>query len=204
MLLVVIIIFSIAIFFGGKISSHKKNYFVSNYIISLENIKIKLFNREILNNISSMLIDDKKVNITNYFIFKNKGIHKVEVFLKNELTSMEKLFRDCSNLIEVDLSKLITTKVTTFAEMFYNCYLLFSIDLSKLNTSKVRNMSNLFDGCFNLESINLKKIDTSKVKDMNYMFYSCVNLKSLDLRSFNTSKVKNMTGLFIIVIHYLI
>ena len=201
-LLIVIIVFIIAVKVGGspkednkKNKENNANLFVSKYISEVNDTMIKLFNPKYKDSISSMKIDGKEVSVTPEYSF-SKGEHTVEVFLKNELDSMEKLFENCKNLKEIDLSQVNTKNVTTMAEMFIDCTQLTSVDLSKLDTSKVINMKSMFNGCFNLESINLNNIDTSKVEYMNFMFYECVNLKNLELNNFKTSNVKNMTGMF--------
>ena len=127
----------------------KTNSFISKYIISEENTTIKLFNSKLNNYILSMKLDNNEFNITNEYTFFSKGEHTIEVFLKNELDSMEKLFESCIHITKVDLSQIETRNVTSMAEMFYDCVQLTSVDLSKLKTSNVRNMSNLFNGCFN-------------------------------------------------------
>ena len=68
-----------------------------------------------------MKIDNKNVNISNEFFFTSKGTHTIEVFLKNELNSMEKLFQGCSNLTEIDISQIEAKNISTMAEMFYDC-----------------------------------------------------------------------------------
>ena len=93
MLLIVIIVFVIAVKFGGTSSeSGKKNSFTSRYI-SEDNARIKLFNSDLKNFISSMTIDGKESNITDEYTFESKGEHDIEVALKEELDSLEKLYR---------------------------------------------------------------------------------------------------------------
>ena len=71
------------------------------------------------------------------------------------------------------------------------------IDVSKLNTSKVINMQGMFDSCPYLTSLDLSNFDTNKVTNMVNMFYNCTGLKELDISNFDTSKVTDMSAMFI-------
>ena len=113
---------------------------------------------------------------------------KIEV---TEITSLDSLFEDCSNLTSVDLSKLDTSKVTRMSKMFYGCENLTSVDLSKLDTSKVTDMSEMFYGCSNLTSVDVTDFDTSNVIYMSGIFSGCKKLTSLDLSSFDVSNLAN-------------
>ena len=53
------------------------------------------------------------------------------------------------------------TQIETCYKMFYQLDNILEIDLSKLDTSKVSNMRNMFSGCLNLERIIFGNINTS-------------------------------------------
>ena len=198
MLLIVIIVLIIAVQFGGTstISDIEKSNSLKSKYISKENPKIKLFNTNLIKSISSMKIDGNNANITDEYTFESKGEYTIEVILKEDLNSFDRLFENCSDLIGVDLSQIRTSKLTNMSKMFYDCVKLTSVDLSKLNTSKVVDMSDLFNGCIELEFVNFNKISTINVERMNNMFYASIKLKSLNLKNFNTSKVEDMSCMF--------
>lgn len=116
-------------------------------------------------------------------------IKNIENFQTGNLTDMSGMFRDCSSLIDVDLSHFNTSKVKKMGIMFGDCISLKSLDLSNFDTRKVTHMNNMFEGCSSLETINLCNFETSEVTDMDFMFVRCPQLVSLDLSSFNTENL---------------
>ena len=86
--------------------------------------------------------------------------------------------------------------MTTTMKMFYQCEQIIEINLSKFDTSLVTDMNNMFAWCTSLYSLDLSNIDTSKVINMAFMFYRCSALKSLNLSNFNTLKVNNTALMF--------
>ena len=97
------------------------------------------------------------------------------------------MFNDCSNIIEINLTKFDTSSVTIMSRMFSNCISLISLDISNLNTNNVQSMDYLFYKCNKLTSINLNSFNTAKVKTFRSMFENCYSLESIDLSNFNTS-----------------
>ena len=98
-----------------------------------------------------------------------------------------------------DIISVVTTpgaSVDNCFDLFRQCYNLVSIDLSTLNTENVRSMKNMFLYCPKLESIDLSGIDTSGVTDMDYMFSGCTALKTVELSGFDTSGLFKMGGMF--------
>ena len=117
------------------------------------------------------------------------------VICKN-ITNTGWMFRNCSNLISLDLSGFDTSDVIAMDGMFDGCENLTTLDLSNFDTSKLDSMWSMFLNCENLTSLDLSSFDTSKVKNMYSMFENCYNLTELDLSSFDTSKVENMRNMF--------
>jgi hypothetical protein len=85
------------------------------------------------------------------------------------------LFRYCSSLTSVDISKLVNVKDTTF--MFQNCTSLTSIDVSHLTS--LLTAYYMFNGCTSLASIDISALTT--LLDATGMFYGCTSLTSIDL-----------------------
>lgn len=111
-------------------------------------------------------------------------------------TSCHAMFRDCSNLTQVDLSDFDTSNVTDMCFMFHNCERLKGIELNNFNTSNVTDMSSMFEYCKALAQLDLSNFNTSRVVNMCNMFSGCSNLTMLNLSSFNTSNVVNMNYMF--------
>lgn len=111
-------------------------------------------------------------------------------------TSMCNMFRDCSQLTNLDLHKLDTSKVTNMSNMFLLCVALTSIDTNGFDTSKVTNMYNMFSGCAALTSLDLSGFDTSSLTEVNSMFYGCPSLLSLDLSNFTMDNVRSKNNMF--------
>jgi surface protein len=90
------------------------------------------------------------------------------------------MFRDCKNLISLDLSNWNIPNATTMDSMFRYCTSLTSLDVSNFNTSNVTGMSYMFSDCYSLTNIDLSSFDTSNVTKMDNMFYNCHILQRID------------------------
>ena len=117
-------------------------------------------------------------------------------FDASKVTTMENMFMDCSNLKKVTLGNIDTSSVKDMKLLFLRCTKLESIDLANLDTRSVTTMSDMFSHCESLTSIDLSKINTANVENMYDMFCQCTKLSSLDLTKFDTRKVQNMRGMF--------
>ena len=64
---------------------------------------------------------------------------------------MSGMFYRCSNLKEIKgINNFITDNVTSFKQMFRDCRNLISLNLSNFKTDKVTDMNYMFEGCLNL------------------------------------------------------
>ena len=107
-----------------------------------------------------------------------------------------RMFRDLSNLISLDVPSFDTSKVTNMEAMFAGMPSLTTLNLSNFDTSKVTRMNSMFEGASRLTTLNLSNFDTSKVTDMEAMFGYMYGLTSLNISSFDTSQVTNMRDMF--------
>ncbi len=114
----------------------------------------------------------------------------------SQMTSMWGLFRNCGQLVKVDVSSLNTSHVTDMGYMFEKCKSLKEIDLSGMDLSHVTDMGHMFCDCASLEQISFQGLDTSQVTDMQGLFTNCENLVSVDMSGLDTSKVTDMAGMF--------
>ena len=74
--------------------------------------------------------------------------------------------------------------INSMKGMFYNCTEIMNIDMTKFDTSLVTDMSYMFSFCSSLTSLNISNLDTINVQTMENMFYNCTNLISINLESF--------------------
>ena len=146
---------------------------------------------------SEILVNGIKINTTNNVIFLELEENNVTIKYNQKLKNCAFMFNGLSSITNIVFKEFDTSAVTSMNKMFWNCSNLRSLDLSNLNTSLVTDMTYMFDYCSNLTSINLSGFDTSSVKDMTYMFGRCTNLLLLDLSSFDTSSVTNMGYMFV-------
>ena len=211
MLLIVIVVFLIALKFGGTSDSTKSGSdsktdispsstctFYAKYSQLENNTVAKLFNPKYVGYISSMKIDGKNVdNIVSYYNFSRAGNHSIELEFKDNLEFFDFFFNDCPSLIEVNISKIAAKKITTMRGLFQQSRRLTKVFLGKnFTTSEVTDMREMFQDCTSLKELDISNLDTSKAANMNKMFYNCINLASIDISSFKTNKVNDMSYLF--------
>ena len=97
----------------------------------------------------------------------------------SQLLKMNYMFHGCSSLVDLDVSRMVTSGVSSFLDLFYQCSSLTELDLSSFDTSKVTNMDNMFNGCTKLKKVYLQSFNTSKVGMMQSMFRGCKALESI-------------------------
>ena len=114
----------------------------------------------------------------------------------SSVTSMFRMFANCSGLTSLDVSKFNTGNVTNMQYMFWNCSGLMSLDVSNFNTSNATSINHMFGGCSGLMSLNVRHFNTSKVTNMTSLFSRCSGLTSLDVSNFNTGNVIYMNAMF--------
>ncbi len=114
----------------------------------------------------------------------------------SKVTNMANMFENCSKLTDLDLRYFDTSSATDMGYMFSGCELLTDLDLRYFDTSNVRNMGRMFSSCKELSTIDISYFDTSKVTDMSNMFTNCYKLTELDVNHFDTSNVTNMANMF--------
>lgn len=124
------------------------------------------------------------------YLFKNcTNLTEVEVFDLNKVSNISEMFRGCESLTEVPIFN--TSKVTNMSSMFANCISLREIS-SDLDLSGATNIAGIFNGCNKLTTIPL--LNTANVQDMNSMFANCTSLVSIP--KIDTSSVVTMSNMF--------
>ncbi|ELY5473183.1 BspA family leucine-rich repeat surface protein [Listeria monocytogenes] len=171
----------------ATLTGNFSSYFRNNVFTVLESVRIERSN---LSRVTSFAL-----------AFYGSGIEKVIIRDNNyptapSLLTTEGMFKNCSNLMEVDLSGLDTSAVTTMWDMFNSCRELEELDVSHFDTSSVTNMSYMFYDNRNLEVLDVSNLDTSSVTNMYAMFEDCTSLEELDVSNFDTSSVTDMYRVF--------
>ncbi|HAC4092277.1 TPA: BspA family leucine-rich repeat surface protein [Listeria monocytogenes] len=171
----------------ATLTGNFSSYFRNNVFTVLESVRIERSN---LSRVTSFAL-----------AFYSSGIEKVIIRDNNyptapSLLTTEGMFKNCSNLMEVDLSGLDTSAVTTMWDMFNSCRALEELDVSHFDTSSVTNMSYMFYDNRNLEVLDVSNLDTSSVTNMYAMFEDCTSLEELDVSHFDTSSVTDMYRVF--------
>ncbi|EAD9168191.1 BspA family leucine-rich repeat surface protein [Listeria monocytogenes] len=171
----------------ATLTGNFSSYFRNNVFTVLESVRIEGSN---LSRVTSFAL-----------AFYDSGIEKVIIRDNNyptapSLLTTEGMFKNCSNLMEVDLSGLDTSAVTTMWDMFNSCRALEELDVSHFDTSSVTNMSYMFYDNRNLEVLDVSNLDTSSVTNMYAMFENCTSLEELDASNFDTSSVTSMYRVF--------
>ena len=115
----------------------------------------------------------------------------------SKLTTMARMFEQCTNLTNVDVSGWDTSNVEYMFYTFFRCEKLVNLNFSGWNTSKVINFDSFFDRCNRLQNIDVSSFDTSNAQIFSYMFGRTSNNTILNLSNFNTSKVTKMDNMFL-------
>ena len=123
-------------------------------------------------------------------------INSIKMIWNEPLINCDLMFLGLSNITEIDLSKLDSSKIESMLSMFHDCENLISINFNNFDTSLVTNMCNMFFNCKSLVSVNLNNFNTISVIDLSYMFKGCQNLISIDLSNFNTPNLKYLGSMF--------
>ena len=112
---------------------------------------------------------------------KLKEVTFSNVVNTSAVTSMEKMFKNCTSLETIDLKNFDTSSVTNFSEMFMDCTALKgSLDLSSLEINKATTLARMLRGCKALEEV---RIDNwyfgADLTDMTELFSGCTALKKI-------------------------
>ena len=200
------------------------NYYYNNNLeinFDEENEELKTLNEEN----TKIFLDNQHINFCKFFKPTREGEYKIKIIFKNKiLENCSFLFRNCTNIISIDLSSFDSSKVNNIYYMFGRCFNLEKINLNNFNTEKVTDMGYCFNKCKSLKEITFpSSFNTKNVQNMEFMFHYCETLKELsfpnnfiadnvidmkamfgkcyslekvDLRNFNTSNVKDMSYMF--------
>lgn len=125
-----------------------------------------------------------------------QGFDKESVVDSSRVIDMRGVFRQASQIVNLDLSGWDTREVRSMASMFFKAKALQNLTLGEhWDTSNVTSMSAMFRYDESLTSLDVCNWNVSNVEDMTEMFGS-TSLVALDAGSWNTSNVEKMNGMF--------
>ena len=93
------------------------------------------YNFKNINYLKEVHINEIQQSSIEYKYYFNKEDNSLELILNETINNCENMFRDCSNITEINLSNFNTSQVTNMSFMFSGCSNLISINLSNLDTS---------------------------------------------------------------------
>jgi len=142
------------------------------------------------NNIE-LLINGKKNELIDKYNLE-KGINKVTLIIKKNLTNLEEMFYNCKTLYNIDeLKYLDTTNCSNFEGKFYYTNISNIKFLENWDVSNVINFSKMFMGCSHISDIKpLENWNVSKGTDFSNMFFSFAS-KISDIKPLENWDVSN-------------
>lgn len=184
---------------GGSVSGTIDTYAKS--VMALGDVSfltaIDLVNKSDAKNVDLTMISPKNETSLNYLFENNTNLININVsnWDTSNITSLRGAFASIPNLKSVDFADWDTSNVTTFFAMFDASYKIENIDMSKWDTSSATDMGWMFNGN-NLKHLDVSNFNTSKVTGMYAMFNRSYSLTKLDVSNFDTSNVLNFGAVF--------
>lgn len=158
---------------------------------NLAELNISTFNTSNVKTMEYMFGTDDKSNLMkliNINFGDNFDTSKTENFLR--------MFRNCANIKEINVSNWNLSSALITRQMFDKCKKLKTLDVSKWNLSSCKNFLAMFQGCEVIENINVTNWDVSSAEDLGYVFAKCYKLNGLDVSKWKTSLCKNLASTF--------
>ena len=153
---------------------------------------------ELNENNTKLFINNKSYPFKTNFKPTEIGEYEIKLIFTKKIKNLSYLFRNCQNIISIDLSSFDTSQSTNMKYMFGRCWNLEEINLTNINTSNVIDMSYMFNKCKKLKNIRFpESFNIQKVENMSFMFHQCQSLSSIEFpSSFDKNNLKNICGLF--------
>ena len=185
-----IFIFILNIFINKcyNIELYKVKYHLANVTLKIKGIgDEKILSNQFNSNYypSKVYINEVIQNEVKYIYNFNKTDNYIELFWNNNNINCANMFKDCSDIYEINFPNFNTSEVKTMSYMFCLCTKLTSLNLTNFDTSNVEDISNIFNSCKLITSLNLSNFNTLKVTNMNDMFDNCINLIYLNMKNFD-------------------
>ena len=146
-------------------------------------------------------IDFKHKDINGLQFFSNSKAISIHLKNINFTGSLDSLFYECNNLVDLTYSGLtIDSNVTNASSCFWNCTKLTTVpDLFNGAQTGLTNLGSMFQGCEGMTTIDLSSWKFGQVTNMRYMFSNCINVQTIDISGIDTSQMtstSNMNSIF--------
>ena len=146
-------------------------------------------------------IDFKHKDINGLQFFSSSKAISIHLKNINFTGSLDSLFYECNNLVDLTYSGLtIDSNVTNASSCFWNCSQLTAVpDLFNGAQTGLTNLGYMFSGCSNMTTIDLSSWKFGQVTSMNGMFQGCSNTITIDITGIDTSQMtstSNMNSIF--------
>lgn len=122
-------------------------------------------------------------------------LKEVTGFVVDSARDASNLFKNCTSLKSVDLSRINFSSLTSFNNAFYGCSSLEYLDLSNFNPTNTISMDYTFSECTSLKGIGFGN-NNIHVSNMCQLFYHCSSLLGIDATVFDTTNCTNFTNIF--------
>ena len=110
---------------------------------------------------------------------------------------LSKMFYNCVNMTDCNLTGFDTSNATKMDQMFDGCTSLVSVGVAHFSTSQVNTMYRMFAGCSKLESLMINNFDGARITTLEEMFYNCTTLSNVVFpKAFNTAATVTMKKMF--------
>lgn len=145
------------------------------------------------------------LTLENIMYGKPFNTFKLSVGKDVKITSAKQAFRDCSNVLSIDLTETTDwTSCTSYESMFYNCGKSTGatgiLKLGGIDTSQATSLANMFNGCKLINSSNseqiTQQIKTDNCSNFDHMFYN-TSLSNIDISGWNTDDDLTLSNLTI-------
>ena len=142
-------------------------------------------------------IDFKHKDINGFQFLSNSKAMSIHLKNINFTSSLDSLFYECTNLVDLTYSGLtIDSNVTNASSCFWNCSQLTAVpDLFNGAQTGLTDLGSMFSGCSNMTTIDLSSWKFGQVINMRYMFSNCVNVKTIDITGIDTSQMTSTSGM---------
>lgn len=126
---------------------------------------------------------------------RETGYLSIKIIFKYNLKSLNCCFKNCKELIKVNLTNLEMEEVRSMDSTFSGCSKLNEINLEGINTANLMDMSYTFENCSELRDINLSPIKASKATKIESIFSGCEKLEVINISSFENLNDKLFNGI---------
>ena len=175
--------------------NNKRSSLVSHTIIYDKDLEVILVqkSKNFIKNISCMFNGCKST------LIEFSEVDNYELLNLSEVTDISYIFKDCTNLEEIDLSFLNSmNKIKNIDFLFYNCKNLALIsNIESLHTKYITNMDSVFNNCMKLKSLKKFNFSAEGVESFNNLFHNCSSLKTLpNISGWDMRNAKTLKGMF--------